>query len=368
MIEAVLIGTYRWKKYITKKKEDKTIEDKSFVLIADKKKSYEEAVAVCGGVNLTRDLINENADVAVSTFLEKTIRALVKGKSNVTLEVLNKKEMVAKGLGLHLAVNQGSSQEPKLVIVRYKGAAGKGWSTAFIGKGMTYDTGGLNLKPTGYIETMKMDMSGAAAVIGTLKNILALKPKKNILFVCGIAENVTGSRSYKPGDVLTGYAGKTVEVANTDAEGRLVLADAISYVVKNYKPGQLVDIATLTGACVVALGHDYTGLVSTNDKLARNLVHVSNETDDRIWRLPSYPELKNSVKSKIADICNLGFPKGAGGMITAAEFLRQFTDGTTWAHLDIAGSAYVDNDSRWYFGHGATGAGVRLMTRFLQKF
>jgi len=156
-------------------------------------------------------------------------------------------------------------------------------------------------------------------------------------------------------------------VANTDAEGRLVLADAISYVVRNYKPARLIDVATLTGACVVALGHDYTGLMTNDDQFSRQLLRSSHETDDRAWQLPIYSELKDSVKSKIADIRNLGYPKGAAGTITAAEFLRQFTDGTKWAHLDIAGTAFEEGQGRMYFGHGATGAGVRLVTHFLKN-
>lgn len=362
VIEGVCLGTYSWNKY----KHLEIQKNLKVVIIAQKKKIYTDTFSICEGVNFTRDLVNENADVTNSVFLEKTIKDLIKNQKNITTEILNQKQLEAKGLGLHLAVNQGSANEPRLIIVQYQGASKDSPYTALVGKGLTFDTGGLNLKPTGGIESMKLDMGGAAAVIGTLKNTIALKPNKNILFVCGIAENVTGSKSYKPGAVLTGYAGKTVEVANTDAEGRLVLADAIAYVTKNYKPDTLIDIATLTGACIVALGNDYTGLVSTNDKLADKLLLSSRITDDRTWRLPSYPELKTSVKSQIADIRNTGFPKGAGGMITAAEFLRQFADKkTSWAHLDIAGTSYVEGDSRMYFGHGATGSGVRLLTHFL---
>jgi leucyl aminopeptidase len=369
LIESALIGTYVWNKYRTKEKNDTTVDfkDKNFFIVADEKKVYGDTVKICEGVNLTRDLINDNADTVTSDYLEKTIRGLIKGQKNISIEVLNRKEMEAKKLGLHLAVNQGSNKEPKLIIVKYNGAAKSGDYTAFIGKGMTYDTGGLNLKPSGNIETMRLDMSGAAAVIGTLKNTIALALKKNVLFVFGLAENAVGPDAYKPGDVIRGYAGKTVEVANTDAEGRLVLADAISYVVKNYKPARLIDIATLTGACVVALGHDYTGLMTDDDQLSRQLVHSSNETDDRVWRLPIYPELKDAVKSKVADIRNLGFPKGAAGTITAAEFLHQFTEGTPWAHLDIAGTSFEEGRGRMYFGHGATGAGVRLVTHYLQN-
>jgi leucyl aminopeptidase len=188
--------------------------------------------------------------------------------------------------------------------------------------------------------------------------------KKNLLFVLGVAENSISAGAYKPGDVIVGYAGKSVEVGNTDAEGRLVLADAFSYIVKNYKPAQIIDMATLTGACVVALGFDYSGLFSNSDQLAEDLLALAKETDDRAWRLPIYPEIKEYIKSPIADLKNTSTIRG-GGACTAAEFLHQFVGDTTWAHLDIAGSAFVEGQGRFYYGHGATGAGVRLLTNYL---
>lgn len=368
-IEGILIGGYSWKKYLTKDKNDKSIdmEGKKFFIAAPKKKLFEETIAICEGVQLTRDLINDNADTVTSEFLEGAIRRIVQGKKQIRLQILNAKELKAKGLNLHLAVNQGSPKEPKLIIVRYTGGTAKDSYSAIVGKGITFDTGGLNLKPTGSIETMRGDMSGAAAVIGTLKNTIALNLKKNVIFAVAIAENAIGSRSFKPGDVIRGYSGKTVEIGNTDAEGRLVLADAISYIVRNYKPSHLIDIATLTGACVVALGHDYSGLISTNEELAEAILNCGQKTDDRVWRLPSYPEIKNYVKSQYADIKNIGTIKGAGGACTAAEFLRQFSEGTKWAHLDIAGTAFSEGQGRMYFGYGATGAGVRLLTEYLKK-
>jgi leucyl aminopeptidase len=364
IIEGVAIGAYVWDKYKSKDKNDKTIKDKHITIAVEAKKIFTDAVTVCLGVSLTRDLVNDNADTITSVYLEKTVRDLIKGKKNIRLEILNRRELKAKGLNLHLAVNQASNKEPKLIIVRYEGGKKNEGYTAFIGKGMTFDTGGLNLKPTGGIETMKIDMGGAASVCGLLKNVLALGIKKNILFVLGIAENSIGSAAYKPGDVITGYAGKSVEIGNTDAEGRLVLADAFAYVVKNYKPAKMIDLATLTGACVVALGFDYTGLFSNSDELARQLLEASSKTDDRAWRLPVYPELKDYIKSPIADLKNTSNIKG-GGASTAAEFLHQFTEGTTWAHLDIAGSSYAEGAGRMYFSYGATGAGVRLLTHYL---
>jgi leucyl aminopeptidase len=365
IIEGVAIGTYVWDKYRSGDKNDRTVKEKQITIAAEAKKIFTDAVSVCQGVKLTRDLVNDNADTITSDHLEKTVKGLIKGKKKIKLEILNRKELKAKGLNLLLAVNQASNKEPKLIIVRYSGGNKNEGYTAIIGKGMTFDTGGLNLKPTGSIETMKIDMSGAAAVCGILKNTLSLGIRKNLLFVLGIAENSIGSAAYKPGDVITGYAGKSVEIGNTDAEGRLVLADAFAYVVKNYKPARMIDLATLTGACVVALGYDYSGLFSNCDELARQLLEASKETDDRAWRLPVYPELKEYIKSPIADLKNTSNIKG-GGANTAAEFLHQFTEGTTWAHLDIAGSAYAEGmTGRMYYGHGATGAGVRLLTHYL---
>ncbi|MBF0511847.1 MAG: leucyl aminopeptidase [Candidatus Omnitrophica bacterium] len=365
-IEGVMIGGYVWDKYKSRDKNDKTIKNKEITLATESKQSFLNTITICEGVNLTRDLVNDNADTTTSVYLEQTVKNLVRGHKNIDLVVLNEKQLKAKGLNLHLAVNQASRKEPKLIIVHYQGGSLKDDYTCFLGKGLTFDTGGLNLKPTGSIETMKMDMAGAAAVCGILKNTISLKIKKNLMFVLGIAENAIGSGAYKPGDVITGYAGKSVEIGNTDAEGRLVLADALSYITKNYNPKRIIDLATLTGACVVGLGFDYTGLFSNDDKLANQLLQSAGDTDDRAWRLPVYKEAKEYIKSPIADLKNTSSVKG-GGAITAAEFLHQFIGDTLWAHLDIAGSAYAEGSGRMYYGYGATGAGVRLLTHFLMN-
>jgi leucyl aminopeptidase len=363
-VEAAVIGTYVWKKYLTKKKDDKSVEKKDYVIAGGDGRALAGAIAVAESVNFARDLVNENADVTTAVFLEKKVRELIRGKKNVSIEVLDRKKLVAKKLGLLLAVNQGSSKEPRVVIVRYNGAGKNTPYTALVGKGLTFDTGGLNLKPSGHIEDMRCDMSGAAAVWATLKVVLALKPKRNLLFAAGMVENAISANAYKPGDVITGYSGKTVEISNTDAEGRLVLADVLAYVIKNYKPARVIDLATLTGACRVALGNDYAGLISNNDELAADILASAAATDDRLWRLPNYPEIWDSMKSKIADIKNTSNTKGAGGTLTGAEFLRQFVGDTPWAHLDIAATAYADG-GRWYYGHGATGFGVRLLSHYI---
>lgn len=367
LAETAVIGTYSWRKYITPRKDDRTVFTKDVYFVARPRPSYLEKVKVAANVNFVRDLVNDNADTVTSLYLEKCVKGIVKGRRHVKLQVFDRKKLTALHMGLLLAVNQGSEQEPRMFVVKYQGGRKTDPYLAIVGKGLTYDTGGLNLKPTGSMETMRMDMSGAAAVIGVLKTVLDLKLKKNIIFACGIAENAIDARSYKPGDVIRGYAGKTVEVGNTDAEGRLVLADVLAYLVKNEKPARIIDLATLTGAVVVALGHDYTGLVSNNDDLAGALLNSAAATDDRLWRLPSYPELKDAMKSKIADIKNTSNYKGAAGTLTGAEFLRQFIGDTPWAHLDIAGTAFVEGDSRSYFAHGATGAGVRLLVDYLKK-
>ncbi len=367
LIEAKVIGTYTWKKYISRKKDDKTVENKTIHIAAAASSEYAQASLVAACVNFARDLVNENADVVIAEYLEETVQGLVKGCAEVELEVLGRKKLEEKKFGLLLAVNKGSSQAPRVVIARYNGGKKGEPYLAIVGKGLTFDAGGLNLKPTGSIETMREDMAGAAAVIGALKATLGLKIKKNIIFAFGAVENAIDASSFKPGDVYVGYSGKSVEIGNTDAEGRLVLADVLAYVIDKYKPAKLVDLATLTGACVVGLGHDYAGLMSNNDPLAESVAASARLSDDRVWRLPLYPELKDMIKSKIADVRNISNQRGSAGSMTAAEFLHQFVGDTPWVHLDIAGTAFVDGDERMYYGHGATGFGVRLLVDLISK-
>ncbi len=367
MVDGIKLGLYKWNKYISKKQDDSEPADFDIVIQTQYINWLNTLITIADGVNLARDLSNENADVADSEFLEKTIKDVAGEDHRCQIEVLNRKELEEKGLRLHLAVNQGSLKEPKLIIVTYRGGKENEPYIALVGKGLTFDSGGLNVKTGGSMETMRMDMCGAATVIGTLYNTIQLNLPCNVYFVCGLAENAIGPKSYKPGDSLISYCGKTVEISNTDAEGRLVLADANSYLVKNYQPEIIINIATLTGAVVMALGYEYTGLMSNDRELTQALLSAAEVTDDRAWELPIYPELQEHVKSQIADIKNVGESKCAG-TISAGEFLRQFavieSEQQKWAHLDIAGTSKPSKNLA-YFDNGATGSGVRLLTQFL---
>jgi leucyl aminopeptidase len=230
-----------------------------------------------------------------------------------------------------------------------------------VGKGITFDSGGLSIKPAVHMETMKEDMSGAAAVIATMDAIGALKPDVNVIGITPLSENLPSGKATKPGEIVRFYNGKTAEIKNTDAEGRLILADALSYAIEQYKPDMIIDIATLTGACAHALGPFYCGLMSDDDALVNTIQTASDRTGDRVWRLPLHNDYKPSIRSVVADICNIGSPKYSAGAITAALFLQNFVGDTPWAHLDIAGTAFDVPDIPYYRAHSATGFGVRLM-------
>lgn len=367
MVDGALLGHYAWNKY---RSEAKPSAPQAVCIQSAREAQINRWTAVAEGVNFARDLANENADVAHAQFLAETMRSLAEGDPRCHIEILGQSELEERGLHLHLAVNQGSHKEPRLVIVHYNPQKTEHPEVALVGKGITFDTGGLNLKPTGGIESMRMDMGGAAAVIGTLRNTLALNLETHALFVCGFAENAIGVGAYKPGDVVASYAGKSVEIGNTDAEGRLVLADAMAYVIDHYQPEAVVDIATLTGAVVMALGYEYSGLMSSDQALGDALLKAGQRTDDRAWQLPIYPELREHVKSSIADIKNTGIPRAAGSL-SAAEFLRQFAQhknpAQKWAHLDIAGAAKPKSEVAIFPANQATGAGVRLLTEFLAQ-
>jgi len=322
------------------------------------------AQIICEAVVYARELVNGNADVVTPQYLAKEAQKIAKKYSKVRTTVFDKKRIQKEKMGLLLAVNQGSSRDPAFIIMEYKGNPKSKEHTVIIGKGVTYDTGGLNIKPTGGMEAMRCDMGGAATVFGTLQAIASLGLKVNVTAVVPSTENCVDALSYKPGDVYTGYSGKSVEIGNTDAEGRLILADALAYSVAKLKPTRMIDFATLTGAIIVALGSWTTGMMSNNDLLADELLRAGNDTYERLWRLPLFEEYRKDLNSDVADIRNIS--NGGAKSITAALFLQEFVGTVPWAHLDIAGTAFLSKPA-FYHPKNATGVGVRMMVEFFSQ-
>jgi leucyl aminopeptidase len=284
--------------------------------------------------------------------------------TGVEFKVLGRDEMKKLGMGALLGVAQGSAHEPKLLAMVWNGGEKGARPTAFVGKGVTFDTGGISIKPAAGMEDMKWDMGGAAAVAGTMLTLARRKAKANVVGVCGLVENMPDANAQRPGDVVTSMSGQTIEVINTDAEGRLVLCDALTWVQREYKPAAVVDLATLTGAIIAALAHEYAGLFSNDDKLAEALTAAGTASGDPLWRFPLGAAYNKMIDSPIADMKNTG--GRYGGSITAAQFLQRFIDeGTPWAHLDIAGMVWADKPGATW-DKGATGYGVRLLDRYVR--
>jgi leucyl aminopeptidase len=315
------------------------------------------------GVCFTRELVTEPANIIYpETFVER-VRAAASG-TGLEIETLDGEAMRKLGMGALLGVAQGSVRDPRLLILRWDGGNQGDAPVAFVGKGVTFDTGGISIKPAAGMEAMKWDMGGAGAVAGAMLALAKRKAKANIVAVCGLVENMPDGNAQRPGDVVTSMSGQTIEVINTDAEGRLVLADAITYVQRNYKPKIIVDLATLTGAILIALGHEFGGLFTTDDNLATQLLGAGQASGDKLWRQPMADSFDKLIDSPIADMKNVG-PR-EGGSITAAQFIARFVEnGTPWAHLDIAGMAWSDKPKDT-FDKGATGYGVRLIDRFVE--
>ena len=317
---------------------------------------------VVEGVSLTRELVTEPANIIYPESFVARVRASLEG-TGVEIEVLDRAQMEKLGMGALLGVAQGSAREARLLILKWNGGGNGGQPTAFVGKGVTFDTGGISIKPAAGMEAMKWDMGGAGAVSGALKALALRKAKANVVGICGLVENMPGSNAQRPGDVVTTLSGQTVEVINTDAEGRLVLADAVAYVQRNYKPSTIIDLATLTGAILISLGHEWAGLFSNNEELASSLLKAAGESGDKLWRMPLAEPFDRLLDSPIADMKNVG-PR-EGGSITAAQFIQRFIEnGVRWAHIDMAGKAWSDKPSSTY-EKGATGFGVRLLDQYV---
>lgn len=286
--------------------------------------------------------------------------SIIAKKYNLKITIIDETEVIALGMEGLAGVSAGSDQDCNLVIMEYKTNKTDAQTIAFVGKGITFDSGGLSLKPAVHMETMKEDMSGAAAVIAAMEALAQLKPDVNIIAVTPLAENMPSGKATKPGDIVKFYNGKTAEVKNTDAEGRLILADALSYVAKHYKPDAIIDLATLTGACAHALGPFFTGMMSKHEDFAKKVEAAAKTSGDRVWALPFDDDYKAGIKSDLADMCNIGSAKYRAGAITAGFFLQNFVGDIPWVHLDIAGTAYDVPDIS-YYSAGATGVGVRLL-------
>ncbi len=312
--------------------------------------------AVVAGVNLARECANRPGNHATPSYLANEAKKLGK-QFGFKVEVFDRKQIAKIGMGSFLAVAQGSEEPPRFIVIHYSGAAKTQAPIVLVGKGITFDSGGISLKPGAEMDEMKYDMGGAASVLGTLRAIGELQPKVNVVALIPSCENMPSGSAVKPGDVVTSLSGQTIEILNTDAEGRLILCDALTYA-ERFKPAAVIDVATLTGACVVALGHHHSGLFSSDDTLAGDLLAASRSALDPAWRMPLDDEYDEGLKSHYADMANIG--GRAGGAITAAKFLQRYTAKYAWAHLDIAGTAWKSGAAK-----GATGRPVALLTHFV---
>jgi leucyl aminopeptidase len=364
----VRLRAYAFDRYKTKPKEGEEKAAKVKVTIAVAavaavEKAFGARAALADGVVLARDLVNEPANVLHPEELAR--RAAGLKKLGVAVEVLDEKEMAKLGMNALLGVGQGSVRESRTVIMRWNGGKRGAAPVAFIGKGVCFDTGGVSIKPAAGMEDMKGDMAGAACVVGLMHALAARKAKVNAVGAIGLVENMPGGKAQRPGDIVTTMSGQTIEIINTDAEGRLVLADVLHYVNDRFKPKFMIDLATLTGAIIVALGQEYAGLFANDDKLAERLFKAGTATGERVWRLPLGPEYDKMIDSKLADMKNTGGRHG--GAITAAQLLARFVGKTPWAHLDIAGtgmgSPQTDINKSW-----ASGFGVRLLDRLVADY
>ena len=318
--------------------------------------AMQRGLAIAQGMNLAKDLGNLAANICTPTYLAKQAKDLAK-THKMKASVLEEKDMEKLGMGSLLAVAQGSEQPAKLIVLEYHGSGKKEDPIVLVGKGVTFDTGGISIKPAAEMDEMKFDMSGAASVLGTLHAIAEMKLPINVIGIIPATENMPSGKATKPGDVVTSMSGQTIEILNTDAEGRLILCDALTYA-ERYNPRAVIDIATLTGACVIALGNFTTGLMSNDNKLAEELLSAGEQIGDRAWQLPLWDEYQDLLKSNFADVANIG--GRAAGTITAACFLSRFAKKYRWAHLDIAGTAWRSGKEK-----GSTGRPVPLVTQFL---
>jgi leucyl aminopeptidase len=369
-VAAALTGlrlrAWRYDVHRTRLKDEQKVTLKQVVVIGapdDAEAAWRDEQAVADGVELARELVAEPANVIYPESFVERVADRLEG-TGAEISFLDEAEMRELGMGALLGVSQGSEREARLLCIKWKGGAKAAKPTVFVGKGVTFDTGGISLKQPQGMEDMKWDMGGAAAVAGAMLALAERGARANVIGVCGLVENMPDGKAQRPGDVVTTMSGQTVEVINTDAEGRLVLCDALTWVQREFSPAAIVDLATLTGAMIISLGHEHAGLFSNDDNLAERLLHAGKASGDKLWRFPLTSEYDKLIDSPIADIKNVG-PRYAGS-ITAAQFIQRFVEnGTPWAHLDIAGMAWADKAGATW-DKGATGYGVRLIDRYVR--
>jgi leucyl aminopeptidase len=370
LAQGARLRAYVFDRYKTKRKDEDKAPAKRTVTIAvgdaaAVRRAYGTREAINGGVLMARDLVNEPANVLYPEEFARRVTALK--KDGIDVEVLDIKAMKKLGMNALLGVGQGSARESRVVVMRWKGGKKGEAPVAFIGKGVCFDTGGISIKAAASMEDMKGDMAGAACVAGLMQALAARKAKVNAVGLVGLVENMPDGNAQRPGDIVASMSGQTIEIINTDAEGRLVLADVVWYAAQRFKPKFMIDLATLTGAIIVALGQEYAGMFANNDELAARLTQAGEETGEKVWRMPLAAEYDKMIDSKFADMKNTGGSRW-GGAITAAQFIKRFVDDSIpWAHLDIAGTGFDSrqNDINKSWG---SGWGVRLLDRLVKDF
>ncbi len=366
-VEGSMIGLYKYKKYKTKDEDEEELKKVVFLCeenLKEQRKKYEEGIITSESVNTARDLQNAPSNDMTPEDMASEAEKLGEDLEGLSVEVYDEEELAEKDYRGILAVGGGSSTGPRIIVMKYRHEEAEK-NVVLAGKGLCFDSGGISIKPSKKMEEMKYDMSGAASIIGVMKAVAELKPKINITGIIGTAINVPSAKSYKPGDIVKTKSGKTVEVVNTDAEGRIVLADLLEKS-EEYNPDVLIDFATLTGACLVALGSLCAAVMGNDQELIDKVEEAGRDSGERVWQLPLWKEYEEDVKSDIADIKNVGFKREAG-VIAGGSFLKEFVkDDTTWAHVDMAGTAITDRE-RFLTSQGGTGYGVRLFLNLLKK-
>jgi leucyl aminopeptidase len=366
IVTGTILGAYSFDRFKSKDPEDpEPVSLGSLTLLGPESiaRAAEDARICAEAQNRARDLQSLPSNVATPSYLADRAEEIATAHDSLSVEIFGREEIAAREMGGLVAVSQGGAEDPRLIVLRYDGG-GSGETLGLVGKGVTFDTGGISLKPSAGMQEMKMDMSGAAAVLESVGAIAELGLKLNLIAVVPSTENMPSGTAIKPGDIITQYNGKTVEINNTDAEGRLILADALAYAIEQ-GADRVVDIATLTGAVMIALGSTYAAVIGNDDELAAEVEAVGKETGELVWRLPLHPEYKALMKGTVADLTNAAAKRKAG-TISAAGFLEEFVGDTPWAHLDIAGTAW--DVGRAYTGNDASGFGVRLLTGLARSF